>query len=110
LTAAAMMRERDEKSGSRFRSVDFEDQIPFKQPLRKIELALNGLEASVVVKFEAVCVDFGRPSIAPESLVWDDLARLVFGQLRAAVVKSMCVFAKILALRIYTVILSRLVS
>ena len=60
------MRGMDEKSGSLFSDVDLEDRIPAKHPLREIRHVVNDVLASLDAEFEALYVDFGRPSIAPE--------------------------------------------
>ena len=73
-----MMRGTDEKSGSLFSYVDLEDRIPVKHPLRKIRQVVNDALASLDAEFEALSVDFGRPSIAPERLIRASLIQIVF--------------------------------
>jgi transposase len=73
-----MMRGTDEKSGSLFSYVDLEDRIPVKHPLRKIRQVVNDARASLDAEFEALYVDFGRPSIAPERLIRASLIQILF--------------------------------
>ena len=73
-----MMRGTDEKSGSLFSYVDLEDRIPVKHPLRKIRQVVNDALASLDAEFEALYVDFGRPSIAPERLIRASLIQILF--------------------------------
>lgn len=73
-----MMRGTDEKSGSLFSYVDLEDRIPFKHPLRKIRQVVNDALASLDEEFEALYVDFCRPSIAPERLIRASLIQILF--------------------------------
>ena len=73
-----MMRGTDEKSGSLFSYVDLEDRIPVKHPLRKIRRVVNDALASLDAEFEALYVDFGRPSIAPERLIRASLIHILF--------------------------------
>lgn len=72
------MRGTDEKSGSLFSYVDLEDRIPVKHPLRKIRRVVNDALASLDAEFEAMYVDFGRPSIAPERLIRASLVQILF--------------------------------
>lgn len=72
------MRGTDEKSGSLFSYVDLEDRIPVKHPLRKIRRVVNDALASLDAEFEALYVDFGRPSIAPERLIRASLLQILF--------------------------------
>ena len=73
-----MMRGTDEKSGSLFSYVDLEDRIPVKHPLREIRRVVNDALASLDAEFEALYVDFGRPSIAPERLIRASLIQILF--------------------------------
>ena len=73
-----MMRGTDEKSGSLFSYVDLEDRIPDKHPLRKIRQVVNDALAGLDAEFEALYVDFGRPSIAPERLIRASLIQILF--------------------------------
>ena len=72
------MRGTDEKSGSLFSYVDLEDRIPVTHPLRKIRQVVNDALASLDTEFEALYVDFGRPSIAPERLIRASLIQILF--------------------------------
>lgn len=72
------MRGTDEKSGSLFRYVDLEDRIPVKHPLRKIRRVVNDARASHDAEFEALYVDFSRPSIAPERRIRAGLIQILF--------------------------------
>ena len=72
------MRGTDEKSRSLFSYVDLEDRIPVKHPLRKIRRVVNDALASLDAEFEALYVDFGRPSIAPERLIRASLIQILF--------------------------------
>ncbi len=51
---------------SLFSYVDLEARIPVKHPLRKIRQVVNEALAGLDAEFEALYVDFGRPSIAPD--------------------------------------------
>jgi transposase len=73
-----LMRGTDEKSGSLFSYVDLEDRIPVTHPLRKIRQVVNDALASLDTEFEALYVDFGRPSIAPERLIRASLIQILF--------------------------------
>ncbi|MEO6298419.1 MAG: IS5 family transposase [Paracoccaceae bacterium] len=72
------MRGTDEKSGSLFSYVDLDDRIPAKHPLREIRRVVNDALASLDAEFEALYVDFGRPSIAPERLIRASLLQILF--------------------------------
>jgi transposase len=72
------MRGTDEASGSLFSYVDLEDRIPAQHPLRKIRQVVNDALASLDAEFEALYVDFGRPSIAPERLIRASLIQILF--------------------------------
>ena len=63
-----MMRGTDDVSGSLFSYVDLEERIPVRHPLRKIRQVVNEALASLDAELEALCTDFGRPSIPPERL------------------------------------------
>ena len=75
--AGVMMRGTDEASGSLFSYVDLEDRIPARHPLRKIRQVVNDALASLDPEFEALYVDFGRPSIAPERLIRASLIQIL---------------------------------
>ena len=72
------MRGTDEKSGSLFSYVDLEDRIPAQHPLRKIRQVVNDALAGLDAEFDALYVDFGRPSIAPERLIRASLIQILF--------------------------------
>lgn len=73
-----MMRGTGEASGSLFSHVDLEDRIPVRHPLRKIRQVVNEALVSLDAGFEALCTDFGRPSIAPERLIRASLIQRLF--------------------------------
>ncbi len=73
-----MMRGADETSGSLFSYVDLEARIPARHPLRTIRQVVNEALASLDAEFEALCTDFGRPSIAPERLIRASLLQILF--------------------------------
>lgn len=72
------MRGTDEASGSLFSYVDLEERIPAHHPLRKIRQVVNDALSSLDADFDAVYVDFGRPSIAPERLIRASLIQILF--------------------------------
>lgn len=72
------MRGTDETSGSLFSYVDLEERIPARHPLRKIRQVVNDALASLDAEFEALYIDFGRPSIAPERLIRASLLQILF--------------------------------
>ena len=73
-----MMRGVDETSGSLFSYVDLEERIPARHPLRKIRHVVNDALASLDADFEALYIDFGRPSIPPERLIRASLLQILF--------------------------------
>ena len=73
-----MMRGTDETSGSLFSYVDLEERIPARHPLRKIRQVVNDALASLDADFEALYIDFGRPSIPPERLIRASLLQILF--------------------------------
>ncbi len=73
-----MMRGTDETSGSLFSYVDLEERIPERHPLRKIRQVVNDALASLDADFEALYIDFGRPSIPPERLIRASLLQILF--------------------------------
>jgi transposase len=73
-----MMRGTDETSGSLFSYVDLEERIPPRHPLRKIKQVVNDALASLDAEFEALYIDFGRPSIPPERLIRASLLQILF--------------------------------
>ena len=72
------MRGTDETSGSLFSYVDLEERIPARHPLRKIRQVVNDALASLDADFEALYIDFGRPSIPPERLIRASLLQILF--------------------------------
>jgi transposase len=73
-----MMRGTDNTSGSLFSYVDLEERIPARHPLRKIRQVVNDALASLDAEFEALYIDFGRPSIPPERLIRASLLQILF--------------------------------
>ncbi len=63
------MRGADEALGSLFSYVDLEERVPARHPLRLIRRIVSDALASLDAECDALCTDFGRPSIAPERLV-----------------------------------------
>jgi hypothetical protein len=76
--AGVVMRGADETSGSLFSYVDLEARIPARHPLRKIRQVVNDALASLDTEFEALYIDFGRPSIPPERLIRASLIQILF--------------------------------
>ena len=72
------MRGTDEISGSLFSSVDLEDRIPPRHPLRKIRQVVNDALASLDGEFGRLYIDLGRPSIAPERLIRSSLIQILY--------------------------------
>jgi transposase len=72
------MRGTDEKIGSLFSYVDLEERIPARHPLRKIRQVVNDALSRRDGEFEALYVDFGRPSIASERLIRASLIQILF--------------------------------
>lgn len=72
------MRGTDKASGSLFSYVDLEARVPARHPLRKIRQVVNDALASLDAEFEALYIDFGRPSIAPERLIRASLLQILF--------------------------------
>lgn len=72
------MRGTDGTSGSLFSYVDLEKRIPERHPLRKIRQVVNDALATLDADFEAVYINFGRPSIAPERLIRASLLQILF--------------------------------
>jgi transposase, IS4 family len=72
------MRGTDDASGSLFSYVDLEERIPAHHPLRKVRQVVNDALAGLNADFDAVYVDFGRPSIAPERLIRASLIQILF--------------------------------
>ncbi len=72
------MRCTDEASGSLFSYVDLEERIPAHHPLRKVRQVVNDALSSLNGDFDAVYVDFGRPSIALARLIRASLIQILF--------------------------------
>ena len=72
------MRGTDEATGSLFSYVDLEEQIPAHHSLRKSRQVANDALTSLNADFDAVYVDFVRPSIAPERLIRASLIQILF--------------------------------
>ena len=72
------MRGTDETSRSLFSYVDLGKRIPERHPLRKIRQVVNDALASLDADFEALYIDFGRPSIPPERLIRASLLQILF--------------------------------
>ena len=73
-----MMRGTDEASEFMFSYIHLEDRIPALHPLRKIRQVVNDALACPDREFEALYVDFGRASIAPERLIRASLIQILF--------------------------------
>ncbi len=73
-----MMRGTDETSRSLFSYVDLDERIPARHPLRKIRQVVNDALVSLDADFEALYIDFGRPSIPPERLIRASLLQILF--------------------------------
>lgn len=65
----ADMRGRDERSGSLFSSVDLEQRVPAKHPLRVIKATVDDVLVSLDAGFSKLYEGTGRQSIAPERLL-----------------------------------------
>lgn len=65
-------------SGSLFSYVDLDVWIPLRHPLRNIRQVVNDALASLEAEFEALCTDFGRPSVPPERLIRASLFQILF--------------------------------
>ena len=72
------MRRTDEASGPLFSCVGLEARIPARHPLRKVRQVQNEALVSLDAEFEALCTDFGRPSIPPERLIRARLILVLF--------------------------------
>ena len=74
----ASMRGSDEQNGSLFSSVNLEERIPARHPLRKIKAVVDPALASLDADFSALYASEGRPSIAPERLLRAALVQILF--------------------------------
>jgi len=63
------MRGADEQPGSMFSYVSLEDRVPADHPLRAIRRITDRALAQLSPRFDAIYVQFGRPSVAPEKLL-----------------------------------------
>ena len=63
------MRGSDEQMGAMFSYVSLEERIPADHPLRAIRRITDRALAQVSPRFDALYVNFGRPSIPPEKLL-----------------------------------------
>jgi transposase len=63
------MRGADEQTGAMFSYVSLEARIPAAHPLRAIRRITDRALAQISPRFDAVYVQFGRPSIPPEHLL-----------------------------------------
>lgn len=72
------MRGTDEASSSLLCYVDLEKRIPAHHPLHKFRQVVNDALQRLNGDFDAVYVDFGRPSIAPERLIRASLIHILF--------------------------------
>ncbi len=73
------MRGSDERSGSLFSYVDLEARVRPDHPLRKIREIINAALSDLSTAFAGLYTDFGRPSIAPERLLWAMLLQAFYG-------------------------------
>lgn len=76
--AGVSMRVRTRQRGSLFRHVDLEERIPARHPLQKVREVVNDALGSLDAAFEALCADFGRPSIPRERLLRASLIQILF--------------------------------
>lgn len=73
------MRGSDERSGSLFSYVDLEARVRADQPLRSIRDLPNTALSDLSGELSGLYTDFGRPSIAPEKLLWAMLLQAFYG-------------------------------
>jgi transposase len=64
------MRGEDRRSGGLFSYVDLEARVPADHPLRPIRRIVDDALSGLSGEFEALYSHLGRPSIAPERLLW----------------------------------------
>lgn len=67
----------DEASGSLLSYVDLEGHIPSVHPLRQIRRVVNDALASLDADSDALCTNFGHPSIPPERLIRASLIQIL---------------------------------
>ena len=72
------MRGTDAAAGSLFSSVDLEERVPARHPLRKIRQVVNDALARLDADFGPLYSAEGRPSIAPERLMRASLIQILF--------------------------------
>jgi len=72
------MRGADERTGALFSSVDLEERVPAKHPLRKIRQIVNDALATLDGEFSRLYASEGRPSIAPEKLLRTSLLQAFY--------------------------------
>lgn len=63
------MRGADDQAGSMFSYVSLEDRVPANHPLRAIRRITDRALDQLSPRFDALYVQFGRPSVAPEKLL-----------------------------------------
>jgi transposase len=68
----------DRANWSLFSDDDVEKRSPARQPLRTIRQVVNEALAGLDAEFDALCTDFGRPSIPPERLIRASLIQILF--------------------------------
>ena len=78
MAAGVMMRGTDGTGRSLFSHAGLEGRIPARHPLRRIRQVVNDAVASLDAEFEALCTDFGRPSIPPGRLIRASLPQILF--------------------------------
>jgi transposase len=64
------MRGTDERAGTLFSYVDLEARVRTDHPLRVIRVIANEVQAALAANFSTLHSRIGRPSIAPERLLW----------------------------------------
>ncbi len=72
------MRGSDQHTGWLFSSVNLDERIPRRHPLRKIKSILDAALASLDADLEQLYAGEGRPSIAPERLLRASLVQILF--------------------------------
>ena len=71
------MRGSDQVTGSLFSSVDLEERVPARHPLRKIRAVINDALRSLDADFDWLYAGEGHPSIAPERLIRASLLQIL---------------------------------
>lgn len=72
------MRGSDQVTGSLYSYVDLEERIPTRHPLRKVRAVVNDALRSLDADFDRLYAGEGRPSIAPERLIWASLLQILY--------------------------------